>query len=1647
MSARLSFKKFLFVLTFLLTTFVLVGCKVTPTLKFEKSSFEVEVGETLELKPIVTELEEFEIEYSFDKEGIIVMKEGNKFEAVKAGDVKITASLKDYKEVTFDILVTVKEKVVTGTITLKADKPSVGINGQIKVTADVKVDGDPTITWSSADEKIAKVDQTGLVTIVGTGETTITATLVANPSITGTVKVTGLAVVETITLTSDAYYYVGAIADLAFSYAPEHAVTEFIWTSSDETVATVANGKITALKGGDVTITVEAKDGGVKQTVTFKVYNLVSEIKLEGSASMEVGAEQSLKYTLSPEPCKAELSFASSDETLLTVDNNGKVTAIAPGSATITVVANDGGNAKAEITIEVVEPVVYDTATTLADPAVAEMEKGAEYTYNGMTFNVGYNAFATLKEALDVAKKSVYVAAGKYAEDVSISKSDFQLIGPNSGINPNQATRLAEAEITGKITLAAGIKNVAVKGLAFTENGWLDTEDNVDGIEISFNNIYDTNTEVGDWSETRTQCETVFDFWNNQGSEARNIVVKFNKFNNVKETNILFARNHTVTVSNNGFYNFGLDAVRCDGGFNYGLWTFSNNEFKNDTVSGTNGIYFQSVSGAVDGKYQEITVTNNLFENIGTEGASSSYNCAISIRTYQEAGLKLDILCNTFKNCVNYLNLRNNGASLDTFTSNVNYNAFYGVPSGVYHRNCRPGSNDSSATNPYLTNMDFNFFATLEGSPISELSEYSDKLLDLASYIGSFDKKEDYEKAVKQLLGVEFEYVVNLEWKDLAAGTAVDAEGFSWTIGKDAFASIEECINTLPDGGVIKVLAGYYDKELTISTNNITLVGPNQDINPRYENRNTEAVIANKINLANGVRDFTLNGFELTGAAQLLPGADCTNVSFKYNVINATSADGVIRCPGSGVVQNLEFIGCYSNNNTSYRLIHVTDGVIGLTVTNNYFENKACYDFLNVAGFLGGEVIIKDNTFINSLQSFLYVSGVKGINALIEGNHIEGVQCTAIDFRTMKEENGAAVYVIKHNTLIDAGCEWCPIRIRTAGYVTGNTISVTVNYNKFIDSYYNDTSGPQFLENPAFGSQSDPFKVIYNCDNNYFEVNGAVITELTSNHFCEAASSWANPYANVNDMPEYVVESQVKPTGIQITNKIESIDAFATHQISFKLTPEGVTNKKVLFTSSDKNVATVSSAGLISAKSEGTCTITATCVADGTVLDTMTITIKPKERIEIRYEGNAVIVKGSTLALDVNAISANGTISYKSSDENVATVDANGVVIAKAAGQVMITVTCGALTSEVGFTVVDQELTGLLAVLANGNNGVIYNGIVSYIGSDDGTADYPHNIYGSANDFWAGQLPEVTLKMLSTSAANYSNQKMNSLEYIVIHDTAGSGSTSTAAANAGWCTNPSNTGSSWHYTIGNDGIYKSLEHDIVGWHAGDGVSWSSTGSAEFFDTGIAYEGDRPEVTIGEGGYFYINGKKSNVIAATAGANTRINTLGMVCFKGDNGNYVIPTTWESNQFGGPICARGGNLHSIGIETAVNMGSDVWLTWQITAKFSAQLLVQNDLAADRLWFHNNFTNKKCPNTMITADLVEEFLELVYAEYEIAKNYSDYEIKFESHNQDIMNNEGRIIATPEYTTNVAYTITITKDGKSESITLNTLVIGKYN
>lgn len=130
------------------------------------------------------------------------------------------------------------------------------------------------LTYTSSDETIATVNESGVVTGVGIGEATITVAAEVE-DISKTVAVTVTAVAPTALELSETEVALDAsttTATLTVTPTPAEANTSVTWTSSDETVATVADGVVTAVSTGTATITATSTvDTEVKAEATVTV--------------------------------------------------------------------------------------------------------------------------------------------------------------------------------------------------------------------------------------------------------------------------------------------------------------------------------------------------------------------------------------------------------------------------------------------------------------------------------------------------------------------------------------------------------------------------------------------------------------------------------------------------------------------------------------------------------------------------------------------------------------------------------------------------------------------------------------------------------------------------------------------------------------------------------------------------------------------------------------------------------------------------------------------------------------------------------------------------------------------------------------------------------------------------------------------------------------------------------------------------------------------------------------------------------------------------------------------------------------------------------------------------------------------------------
>lgn len=228
-----------------------------------------------------------------------------------------------------------------------------------------------TLAWTSSDESVATVDETGTVTAVAAGEAEITAAVKDTEMqdvcvITVKVSAKELKVPDTL----DVKLNDTDEAAIEAKCEPEDASNiSFDFASSDEEVATVdKDGKVKVLKAGECDITTTLLQDGEKvaeKTTHVKAFYEVESITLDSNeGKLTVGNSHTIKATVAPEEVAAEtpIEWSSSNEKVATVDSNGKVTAVSSGNATITATAGEE-SANYEVTVEQPKKVTTSNKT------------------------------------------------------------------------------------------------------------------------------------------------------------------------------------------------------------------------------------------------------------------------------------------------------------------------------------------------------------------------------------------------------------------------------------------------------------------------------------------------------------------------------------------------------------------------------------------------------------------------------------------------------------------------------------------------------------------------------------------------------------------------------------------------------------------------------------------------------------------------------------------------------------------------------------------------------------------------------------------------------------------------------------------------------------------------------------------------------------------------------------------------------------------------------------------------------------------------------------------------------------------------------------------------------------------------------------
>ena len=359
------------------------------------------------------------------KSGMVVL--------VPKGSETAYKNAKGWKD--FEIKIIIENPVTS--ITLNTEQLTMEYGTKEQLTATVAPDDadNTTVTWTSDNEDVATVDENGLVTAVSVGEANITATAVDGSGVTATCKVTVTPkLVTSVTLNKNELTIEKSFtAQLAATVAPDDADDlGLIWTSDNEEVATVdENGLVTAVSVGEANITATAVDGsGVtatcKVTVTPK---LVTSVTLdESELTIEKNFTAQLTAIVAPDDAdNLGLTWTSDNEEVATVDENGLVTAVGEGMATITATANDGSGVSASCVVTVtfidgIADVETSKVTVLAangritvsgkekDDTVSVYDTGGRLLYRGES------------DVIDVPRKAMYI--------VTVSGKSYKVIVP-----------------------------------------------------------------------------------------------------------------------------------------------------------------------------------------------------------------------------------------------------------------------------------------------------------------------------------------------------------------------------------------------------------------------------------------------------------------------------------------------------------------------------------------------------------------------------------------------------------------------------------------------------------------------------------------------------------------------------------------------------------------------------------------------------------------------------------------------------------------------------------------------------------------------------------------------------------------------------------------------------------------------------------------------------------------------------------------------------------------------------------------------------------------------------------------------------------------------------------------------------------------
>ena len=324
---------------------------------------------------------------------------------------------------------------------------------------------DTKVIWESNNESVVNVDQNGMITGIGEGETDIVVSTIngkKSDSCRVTVKVREIERIEvqsnTISLSKGQQQEINAVV-----YPYNATYSDLVYQSSNEGVVTVDNnGTVYAVNDGEAEVIIKDSRGKIEVRIKTIVGIPLESISLNKSEiSLSINGIEELKAIFKPENVTAKnVKWSSSNDNVAIVDQNGKVTAKSIGDAIITVTSIDTGKtANCKVKVEKQPNLVQSltlnkTSVTLDVGKYAELlvtvnpsnADNKEVSWTSSNFDIAtvdQNGIVTAKKGGIATITVTSKDGGKTATcEVTVNKKVYDPIVPSSSIQKYEGTSL-----------------------------------------------------------------------------------------------------------------------------------------------------------------------------------------------------------------------------------------------------------------------------------------------------------------------------------------------------------------------------------------------------------------------------------------------------------------------------------------------------------------------------------------------------------------------------------------------------------------------------------------------------------------------------------------------------------------------------------------------------------------------------------------------------------------------------------------------------------------------------------------------------------------------------------------------------------------------------------------------------------------------------------------------------------------------------------------------------------------------------------------------------------------------------------------------------------------------------------------------------